>query len=41
MRRGDTEAVLPSPVRLNLVGVRSEVVKGGEDPLGKVRERAT
>jgi hypothetical protein len=41
MRRGDTEAVLPSAVRLNLVGVRSEDVKSCEDPLGKVRERAS
>jgi hypothetical protein len=38
MRRGDTEAVLPSAMRLNLMGVRSEVVTSFEDPLGKVRE---
>jgi hypothetical protein len=38
MRRGDIEVVWPRAMRLNSMGVRSEVVKSCEDPLGKVRE---
>jgi hypothetical protein len=38
MRRGDIEVVRPRAVGLNLMGVRSEVVKSGEDPLGKAKE---
>jgi hypothetical protein len=38
MRHGDIEVVWPRAVRLNLMGLRSEVVKSCEDPLGKAKD---